>query len=49
LRHTVRTDTIVGSRGDQHVGIVRMVLDQALDIAAPHLTRALAARVGTAR
>ncbi len=39
---TVRTDTIVGSPGDRHVGVVRMVLDQALDIAAPYLGRALA-------
>jgi hypothetical protein len=39
---TVRTDTVVGSRGDHYSAIVRMVCDQAMDIAAPPIKRALA-------
>ena len=39
---TVRTDTIVGSRGDRHAGVARMVLDQAMDIAAPVIRKELA-------
>lgn len=38
---TARTDTIVGSRGDTHAAVVRMVCDQAMDIAAPRIRRAL--------
>jgi len=38
---SVKTDTIVGSRGDRHSAVVRMVLDQAMDIAAPPLRKTL--------
>ncbi len=38
---TVKTDTVVGSRGDRHSAIVRMVLDQAIDIAAPPIRKTL--------
>jgi hypothetical protein len=38
----VSTDTVVGSRGDRHTALVYAVAEQALDIAAPRLRRALA-------
>lgn len=36
-----RTGTLVGSRGDLHVALVRFVMEQATDMFAPDLTRAL--------
>ena len=38
----VSTDTVVGDRGDRHSALVYMVAEQALDIAAPRLRKALA-------
>ena len=35
------TDTLVGSRGDHHAAVVRFVMEQATDIFAPELARAL--------
>lgn len=38
---SVGTDTVVGARGDRHSALVYMVAEQALDIAAPTLRKAL--------
>lgn len=42
FRQPVATDTVVGSRGDRHTALVYAVAEQALDIAAPKLRKALA-------
>lgn len=41
LERVVGTDTVVGARGDRHSALVYMVAEQALDIAAPQLRKAL--------
>jgi hypothetical protein len=42
LDRTIRTGTLVGNRGDRHAALVRAVLAQAMEIAAPRVRRALA-------
>ena len=37
----LRTGTLVGSRGDLHAALVRFVMEQATDMFAPDLARAL--------
>lgn len=37
----IRTDTVIGSRGDRHAALISFVAAQALDIAYPALRRAL--------
>jgi hypothetical protein len=39
---THRTGTLVGSRGDRHAALVRLVMDQARDIAVPELSASMA-------
>jgi hypothetical protein len=36
-----RTGTLVGSRGDRHAALVRLVMDQARDIAVPELSASM--------
>ena len=43
------TDTVVGSRGDHHAAVVRFVLEQATDIFAPELARAMRRQAELAR
>jgi hypothetical protein len=43
------TDTVVGNRGDHHVALVRFVLEQATDIFAPELVRAMRRQAELAR
>jgi hypothetical protein len=43
------TDTVVGSRGDHHAAVVRFVMEQATDIFAPELARALRRQAELAR
>ncbi len=43
LDRTVKTDTLVGSRGDRHDALVRFVVRQALEILARDLGKALTA------
>lgn len=43
------TDTVVGSRGDHHAAVVRFVMEQATDIFAPELARAMRRQAELAR
>jgi hypothetical protein len=43
------TDTVVGSRGDHHAAVVRFVMEQATDIFAPELLRAMRRQAELAR
>ncbi len=44
---TQRTDTVIGSRGDRHHVLVRMVLSQAVDMFVPALRHVLRQSAGT--
>lgn len=41
---TLRTDTVVGNRGDRHSALVGFALRQAMDILRPHIMRAIRPR-----
>jgi hypothetical protein len=43
------TDTVVGNRGDHHAALVRFVMEQATDIFAPELARAMRRQAELAR
>ncbi|MBZ0233405.1 MAG: hypothetical protein K8M05_13840, partial [Deltaproteobacteria bacterium] len=45
-RRVIRTDTLVGSRGDRTDTLVRFAADQVTDVAAPRIRERLEARRG---